>query len=249
MGAIDLVVQIEAPPSVASGLQRIGRGGHQANAVSEGRHLSEVSRRPRRERRGREGDARRRGRSDPLSAQPARHRRPADRRDGLDGHLGRRRSVRDDPPRGAVRRVEPDGVRRRARHAVGTLPVRRIRGAAAARHVGSAERHDRRARRRQARGDRQRRHDSGPRTVRRLSRSVADARRRAPRASASSTKRWCSRAASARRSSSAPRRGASRKSRTIACSCRPRLASRARCRSGKAIAPAGRSSSGSRSAA
>jgi ATP-dependent Lhr-like helicase len=36
MGAIDLVVQIEAPPSVASGLQRIGRGGHQVGAVSEG---------------------------------------------------------------------------------------------------------------------------------------------------------------------------------------------------------------------
>ncbi len=36
MGAIDLVVQIEAPPSVASGMQRIGRGGHQVNAVSEG---------------------------------------------------------------------------------------------------------------------------------------------------------------------------------------------------------------------
>src|SRR3954447_18708481 len=36
MGAIDLVVQIEAPPSVASGLQRIGRGGHQANASSTG---------------------------------------------------------------------------------------------------------------------------------------------------------------------------------------------------------------------
>ena len=36
MGAIDLVVQIEAPPSVASGLQRIGRSGHQAGAVSEG---------------------------------------------------------------------------------------------------------------------------------------------------------------------------------------------------------------------
>ena len=31
-----MVVQIEAPPSVASGLQRIGRGGHQANAISEG---------------------------------------------------------------------------------------------------------------------------------------------------------------------------------------------------------------------
>jgi ATP-dependent Lhr-like helicase len=36
MGAIDLVIQIEAPPSVASGLQRIGRAGHQAGAVSEG---------------------------------------------------------------------------------------------------------------------------------------------------------------------------------------------------------------------
>ncbi|HUR35581.1 MAG TPA: DEAD/DEAH box helicase [Vicinamibacterales bacterium] len=36
MGAIDLVVQIEAPPSVASGLQRIGRSGHHIDAVSEG---------------------------------------------------------------------------------------------------------------------------------------------------------------------------------------------------------------------
>src|SRR5678815_3672560 len=36
MGAIDLVVQIEAPPSVASGHQRIGRAGHQAGAISEG---------------------------------------------------------------------------------------------------------------------------------------------------------------------------------------------------------------------
>ena len=36
MGAIDLVVQIEAPPSVASGLQRVGRAGHRAGAISEG---------------------------------------------------------------------------------------------------------------------------------------------------------------------------------------------------------------------
>jgi ATP-dependent helicase Lhr and Lhr-like helicase len=36
MGAIDLVVQIEAPPSVASGMQRIGRASHQVDAVSEG---------------------------------------------------------------------------------------------------------------------------------------------------------------------------------------------------------------------
>jgi ATP-dependent helicase Lhr and Lhr-like helicase len=36
MGAIDLVVQIEAPPSVASGLQRIGRAGHRIEEVSNG---------------------------------------------------------------------------------------------------------------------------------------------------------------------------------------------------------------------
>ena len=36
MGAIDLVVQIEAPPSVASGLQRIGRAGHRIEEVSSG---------------------------------------------------------------------------------------------------------------------------------------------------------------------------------------------------------------------
>ncbi|MGH3717514.1 MAG: ATP-dependent helicase [Pseudonocardiaceae bacterium] len=36
MGAVDLVVQIEAPPTVASGLQRIGRAGHQVGAVSRG---------------------------------------------------------------------------------------------------------------------------------------------------------------------------------------------------------------------
>jgi ATP-dependent Lhr-like helicase len=36
MGAIDLVVQIESPPSVASGLQRIGRAGHSVGALSQG---------------------------------------------------------------------------------------------------------------------------------------------------------------------------------------------------------------------
>jgi ATP-dependent Lhr-like helicase len=36
MGAIDLVVQVGSPPSVASGLQRVGRAGHQVGAVSRG---------------------------------------------------------------------------------------------------------------------------------------------------------------------------------------------------------------------
>ncbi len=36
MGAVDLVVQVESPPSVASGMQRVGRAGHQVGAASEG---------------------------------------------------------------------------------------------------------------------------------------------------------------------------------------------------------------------
>ena len=36
MGAVDLVVQVESPPSVASGLQRVGRAGHQVGADSHG---------------------------------------------------------------------------------------------------------------------------------------------------------------------------------------------------------------------
>ena len=36
MGAVDLVIQVEAPPSVASGLQRVGRAGHQVGEVSRG---------------------------------------------------------------------------------------------------------------------------------------------------------------------------------------------------------------------
>jgi ATP-dependent Lhr-like helicase len=36
MGSVDLVVQIEAPPSVAAGMQRVGRAGHQVGAISRG---------------------------------------------------------------------------------------------------------------------------------------------------------------------------------------------------------------------
>jgi ATP-dependent Lhr-like helicase len=36
MGSVDMVACVEAPPSVSSGLQRIGRAGHQVGAVSHG---------------------------------------------------------------------------------------------------------------------------------------------------------------------------------------------------------------------
>ena len=245
MGAIDLVIQIEAPPSVASGLQRIGRAGHSVDQVSEGIIFPKFR-----------GDlvacaavtaAMRQGKVE-SSRYP---RNPLDVLAQqlvamtVDGTLVGRRSLSHRSVRGAVCRAEPADLRRRARHAVGPLPVRRVRRAAAARDLGSRQRHGDGAAGRQARGHRQRRHHSRSRPLRRVPRRAPT---RTRRASASSTRRWCSRRAPAKRSCSAPRRGASIRSRTIACWSRRRRASPARCRSGKVKARAGPSSWAWRSA-
>ena len=106
MGAVDLVIQVGSPPSVASGLQRIGRAGHQVGAPSHGHDVPEVPRRPDLGGRGRRSGCEI-GAIESLAviAQPAGHRRAADRRDLRDGSdhgrtscssccAGRRRSPR-----------------------------------------------------------------------------------------------------------------------------------------------------------
>ena len=191
MGAVDLVIQVESPGSVASGLQRIGRAGHQVGEPSRGKIFPKFR-----------GDLleaavvtqrmlRRPDRGDALPAQPARRARPADRRDVRGRRVAGRRPARGRPPgrelRGPVRRR----VRRGARPAGRALPERRVRGAATPRGVGP----DDRARAR-ARG---RRRASPSRTGAR-SRTAACSACSCPtaRASASSTRRWSTRAAAAR---------------------------------------------------
>ena len=166
MGAIDLVVQIEAPPSVASGLQRIGRSGHRIDETSAGIIFPKFR-----------GDllacAAVTGAMAKGLVEPSRY--PRNPLDVLaqqivaivvDGSLARGRAVRAGPRRRAVRRSQPPGVRWRAGHAVGPLPFGRIRRAAAAGHVGSRERDGHGQAGRQARGHLQRRHHPGPRALR-----------------------------------------------------------------------------------
>ena len=136
------------------------------------------------------GPCTRAGRVDALSAQSARRARAADRRDGRHGRRGTSTScsrvVRCAAPFADLSRAD---VRRRARHAVGPLPVGRIRGAAAARHLGSRARHARR----RARAPSASRSPTPARFPTAGSTACSSRARDRPAASASSTRRWCSR--------------------------------------------------------
>ena len=168
MGAVDLVVQIESPPSVASALQRVGRAGHQVGEVSRGvlfpKHRGDLAQ---------TAVAVERMRTGAIESL----RVPANPLDVLAQQVVAATALdawQADELFALVKRSAPFtaaaalGVRRHARPAQRPLPLRRVRRAAPADRLGPGHRHpDRPARRPAARGD-QRRHDPRPRPVRRL---------------------------------------------------------------------------------
>ena len=209
MGAVDLVIQVESPKSVARGLQRIGRAGHTVEAVSEGRIFPKFradllecavvappdARRTRSRRR-----SSRATRSTCSPSRSSRSPRPRPRTAPSGRPPERARH-----PNPFVRDAQPHPARERARHARRALPLLGVQGAPPADRVGPGRRHDPGPPRRPPARDHERRHDPRPRAVR-WSRSPTAA------ASASSTRRWSTRRAPGTRSCSARAPGGSRRS-------------------------------------
>ena len=216
MGAVDLVIQIESPPSVASGMQRVGRASHHVGAVSKAvifpKYRADLVACAAITRAMYEGRWNRstilairwtcwRSRSSPLVAL------------AIDWTRGRASSTSVRVGRSVCVRCTRIDFRERARHARRPLSLRRIRRTAAAHHLGPRGQHtDAPRKASQTRRHPQRRHHSRPRPLRRFSRRSS----RRARASANSTKRWSSRAAPATPSSWALPPGASTRSRTTA---------------------------------
>ena len=165
MGAVDLVIQVEAPPSVASGLQRVGPRGPPGRRRERGRGVPEVPGRPRLVRRRGRAHGRRADRGHALPAQPARRPRPARRGDDGDGAVVGRRPHLAGPAGRALRRAAGLRAAGRARHARRALPQRRLRRAPSAHHLGPRHRPAGRAPRRAAPRGHQRRHDPGSRAL------------------------------------------------------------------------------------
>ena len=136
MGAVDLVIQVESPPSVASGLQRTGRAGHNVGDVSRGvifpKYQGDLVQAAVVARRMRDGQIEElrvpRNPLDVLAQQIV--------GDDRDGRLGRRRPGAGGPPGRPVRRPDPAGARSRAGHAGRPLPQRGVRRAAAPAGLG-----------------------------------------------------------------------------------------------------------------
>ncbi len=266
MGAVDLVIQVESPPSVASGLQRVGRAGHNVGDVSRGVIFPKYA-------------------ADLIQASVVAERMharvieelriPRNPLDVLAQQIVAMTALDDwsvDELEAVVRRSAPfSGLTRSVLEAVldmlaGRYPGEEFAGLKPQDRVGPGGRGDPRPAGSAEAGRDQRRHDPRPgllRGVPRVGRGVRPGRRRRgaagpPRCgapapgsrsgSASSTRRWCTSRGSATCSCSAPRPGGSRTSRRTGCWCCPRPASRASCRSGTATRPGGPPSSARRSA-
>ena len=165
-------------------------------------HLPEVPRRPARVRGRRPADARGRDRDDRGPAQPARRARAADRRDRgrrARGPAGARSTTSTRSSRGRTRTPSSAAPSSRTCSTCSTGATRQSEFAELRPRIvwDRIAGHDPRARGRAPAGGHQRRHDPRPRPLRR------DAARTAA-ASASSTRRWSTRPARARRSCSAP---------------------------------------------
>ena len=119
MGAVDLVIQVESPTSVASGIQRIGRAGHSVGEPSKGtifpKYRDFGRRRP---------NAARRDRNDPGPPQSARCSRPADRGDVRHGGVVGRGPFGVGPSRLSLQRSGASRPGVDTRHAERPLSVR-----------------------------------------------------------------------------------------------------------------------------
>ncbi len=238
MGAIDLVVQIESPPSVASGLQRIGRAGHQVGAPSRGVVFPKYR-----------GDllacaAVARAMTDG-EVEPVRYpRNPLDVLAQQMVAMVAMDATTTDALYAAVRRAAPFAQLGRAVFdgLLDMLAGNQVSDDFA--ELRPRLNWDRATGKLEAReGARRIAVISGGTIPDRGLFGVFLAGSGGPAAGArpgwaSSTRRWCSRAGWARPSCSAPAPGASRRSPTTGCWCRRRRASRARCRSGAARARA-----------
>ena len=235
MGAVDLVIQVESPRSVARGMQRIGRAGHQVGAPSRGRvfpkyrgDLLECAAVVERMRRGAIEETHvPRQPLDVLAQQLV-----AICSDGVWTVDELEDLVRGAYPFADLSREQLEGVldmlagrypsdefaELRPR-VVWDRTAGTIRGRDGSRAARGAERG----------------HDPRSRPVRGRARPTA-------RGWASWTRRWSTRRAAARRSCSAPRPGGSRRSPATAWWSRPPPARPARCPSGRARASAGPSS-------
>ena len=168
MGAVDVVVQVEAPPSVASGLQRVGRAGHQVGATSRGiffpNHRGDLIESAVVVERMRQGAI------EEVSElqESAGRARPADRRGGCGRGDQGRRAVRPGPPGQQLPRPAPQRVRGGARHAQRPLSVGGLRRAPTAAGLAPGHRRADRASGSPATGRHLRRDHPRPRTVRGL---------------------------------------------------------------------------------